>query len=690
MAVLNELSAGSISTGDISGTLLTEAQPNITSLGALSSLNVTTDISAAIVNATSLSGTLTTAAQSNIRSIGTLTNLVVTNTISTASVAASMLTGTVMSSYQPNITTVGTLTKLIVSSPVGIGVASPSCVFDIDTSEMSTAAMIRLTNGDTESKISIRVGGLLLSTNKSKVIIGSGANLQMTGGDIIGLERLDVSEISGAIVTPSQPNITKVGALEYFDVSYVGVGSPHSSGFRLNVFESLGRFVTLGTDAASMTVSVLNGDFTINPSTKRLAFWSDVDLVLNGGTIVGLQTLTSTTLTGTLQTPAQSFITSIGELASLTVSGATTLASLTANMLVYGSASIMHSLAIGSTLTIGGTSLSEQRLIELLALENTPSSSDGIVGGTPGEVVPNVALVVGAEKSLGSFSSLTAGSFVGTITTGYQPNITTVGNLTDLNVRGYLGVGTTAPMKQLEINSVTGDCLRLSFNKDYSTARADFSVDANGTLRIAPASGSVQIGSSNSAMPLEVGYSAFTMAAPYSYRTSAGANGVISPVTNPTSYNYSIRACGRILCTRSIDVMSDYRTKKNIKALSNEYCSFFVERTTPVSFNWIHGDPNRAFGYVAQELMRAGFPELVNLVPDESVHEEIDEDGFVSPEGVKYTISYEHIIPILAKNQQRLMRENTELRAKLDAMLSALQQNSIFNVIAGFIENVTP
>lgn len=70
--------------------------------------------------------------------------------------------------------------------------------------------------------------------------------------------------------------------------------------------------------------------------------------------------------------------------------------------------------------------------------------------------------------------------------------------------------------------------------------------------------------------------------------------------------------------------------------------------------------------------MRVGFPELVNLVPDESVQEEIDEDGYISPQGVKYTISYEHIILILATNQQRLMKENAELRSKLEAILILL------------------
>jgi hypothetical protein len=264
--------------------------------------------------------------------------------------------------------------------------------------------------------------------------------------------------------------------------------------------------------------------------------------------------------------------------------------------------------------------------------------------------------------------------------TAYQPNITTIGNLSTLNVSGYLGVGTTSPSKQLEVSSTSGGCLRLSYNG--TSNYADFTIDTSGNLTIAHAPltkiNALAIGSTtNSTMPIEVGYTAFTMTSPYSYRMNTGSSGVINPVSNPTSYNYSIRADGRVLCTGSIDVMSDRRLKKDIEPLTDDYCTAFVQDTTPISYYRVNGDPNKSFGYVAQELMRAGFSDLVNLIPEPSVKEEIDEDGFISPEGVAYNISYEHIIPILAKNQQRLMRENAELRAQLDKIMKMLASKEI-------------
>jgi hypothetical protein len=73
--------AGSATTA---GTVTTNAQPNITSVGSLTSLGVSGNITGAnvaggnLVSANFLNGTLTTAAQPNVTSLGTITSLVAT------------------------------------------------------------------------------------------------------------------------------------------------------------------------------------------------------------------------------------------------------------------------------------------------------------------------------------------------------------------------------------------------------------------------------------------------------------------------------------------------------------------------------------------------------------------------------------------------------------------------------------
>jgi phage tail protein X len=179
VAIPGNVTAGNVSGTLLTGTLTTAAQPNITSVGTLTSLAVTGNISGAnvtgthygaatgltsipganvtgtVANATYAvtAGTVTTAAQPNITSVGTLTSLAVTGNISGANVtgthygAATGLTsipganvtgtvanatyattagsattaGTVTTAAQPNITSVGTLTSVTVSANVTTG-----------------------------------------------------------------------------------------------------------------------------------------------------------------------------------------------------------------------------------------------------------------------------------------------------------------------------------------------------------------------------------------------------------------------------------------------------------------------------------------------------------------------------------------------------------------------------------------
>jgi hypothetical protein len=97
----------------------------------ISTLDISTaqfqDISIANgVTASTLTGTLQTPAQPNITSVGTLSSLNVTN-----GVTASTLTGTVQTPAQSNITSVGTLSSLNVSGNLGVGTTSPQYKLDV-------------------------------------------------------------------------------------------------------------------------------------------------------------------------------------------------------------------------------------------------------------------------------------------------------------------------------------------------------------------------------------------------------------------------------------------------------------------------------------------------------------------------------------------------------------------------------
>jgi hypothetical protein len=132
----------------VANTVLQNAQPNITSVGALASLSVSGNANvgnlstAGSITGANLTGTLTTAAQPNITSVGTLTSLSVTgnidagfinaNGVGLTNITAANIVGTVANANyaayagnvtiaaQSNITSLGTLTNLSVTGDVAI------------------------------------------------------------------------------------------------------------------------------------------------------------------------------------------------------------------------------------------------------------------------------------------------------------------------------------------------------------------------------------------------------------------------------------------------------------------------------------------------------------------------------------------------------------------------------------------
>jgi hypothetical protein len=60
---------------------------------------------------------------------------------------------------------------------------------------------------------------------------------------------------------------------------------------------------------------------------------------------------------------------------------------------------------------------------------------------------------------------------------------------------GNVGIGTTAPDKKLEINSATGDCLRLTYNDSNGSAAyyTDFAVSSAGILTITPSGAGITL-----------------------------------------------------------------------------------------------------------------------------------------------------------------------------------------------------
>ena len=126
------------------GTISTAAQPNITSVGTLSSLAVSGNIT----------GTIATASQTNITAVGTLSSLNVSGTVT-----ANAFAGTLSTAAQTNITSVGTLSALTVSGDVTVDTNT----LKVDTSNnrvgiLNASPDVTLDIGSATDSIHIPVG----------------------------------------------------------------------------------------------------------------------------------------------------------------------------------------------------------------------------------------------------------------------------------------------------------------------------------------------------------------------------------------------------------------------------------------------------------------------------------------------------------------------------------------------------
>jgi len=176
------------------------------------------------------------------------------------------------------------------------------------------------------------------------------------------------------------------------------------------------------------------GSVVVNSSLQNLGT-QDANLNMGTNNITNATSITATNLTGTLQTAAQSNITSVGTLTGLTVSG---------NIGVSGVYNI------DGTQVLSGTDLGTGIINS--SLQNLGTQDANLNMGT---------------NNITNATSITATNLTGTLQTVAQPNITSVGTLTSATITGDLtvdsdtlyidsagnnvGIGTTNPTGKLHI-----------------------------------------------------------------------------------------------------------------------------------------------------------------------------------------------------------------------------------------------
>ncbi len=124
---------------------------------------------------------------------------------------------------------------------------------------------------------------------------------------------------------------------------------------------------------------------------------------------------------------------------------------------------------------------------------------------TPGSASANKSLVLDSNSNISGINNISTSTLEGTLSTASQPNITSLGTLTSLNINGNLtgltelGLNTTTTGRTLLINNSDGNCLQLLYNTSSGivSAYVDILISAAGDLLLSASSGNVDITTHN-------------------------------------------------------------------------------------------------------------------------------------------------------------------------------------------------
>jgi hypothetical protein len=414
-------------TGTLTST--SNSQPNITSVGTLTSLAVTGNVTAGnvyansgAVVATTVTGTLTTAAQPNITSIGTLTSLIVTGNSNLGNVAtANIFSGdggllTNISVSAGNTIISGSSNSRVVSSGgnVTTSVAGNANILIV------TGTGVNVTGYLTSS------GDITGANSTANYFIGSGNNLSnIQGANVFGTvanatyasnagnaNTATTATTAGTVTTAAQPNITSVGTLTTLGVS----GTVTAAAFTANtgVFTGNGNGLT-NLAGANVTGTVANATYAVSAG--------------------------SATTAGTVTTNAQPNITSVGTLTSVTVTGNTISGNVYANTGTVGAQYLKGdgsnitniSVSAGSTIVNGTSNVS---------IPAPNGNVNTVVAGNTTVVVTGTGVnITGTLNATSTISGNFSGNLSGNVTTAAQANITSLGTLTGLTVSGTSNLG---------------------------------------------------------------------------------------------------------------------------------------------------------------------------------------------------------------------------------------------------------
>lgn len=349
------------------------------------------------------------------------------------------LYGEVLTNAQPFITSLGTLTGLGVQGNVtALGITSTQgFTGQIKTASQPLITGLGLLNG-------LDVGG-------SANITGALGVNTITADVAINTPILNATTINGTIGTAAQTNVTSVGNLTALAVD--GTTNLNeiivAGNIRANAARSQLAVNSLSTNSVIAATANVTSLANIEAITGNTATFAQ-DLLANNTLITydvtAARVIATAGINGTLETAAQPNVTSLGNLTTLHVTGNSIVDS---NVIVAGN--VQSKWILANVLATVGTffgnvstgNLSAAYIEGVLTTAFQPSINR--LGNLVSLNVDGDTILAGNVDMTSQFTRLSAntGSFNvinGYVATSFQPNITTLGTLTGLNVNGTVNV----------------------------------------------------------------------------------------------------------------------------------------------------------------------------------------------------------------------------------------------------------
>ena len=135
-------------------------------------------------------------------------------------------------------------------------------------------------------------------------------------------------------------------------------------------------------------------------------------------------------------------------------------------------------------------------------------------------------------------------------------------------------------------------------------------------------------------------------------QTKTSGSSTIGPIS---TVSLSLRTSSNVLIGGTLYITSDRRLKTDIVDVSLADSLKFVKDVSPSYFKMTN-KPDRQLGYIAQNIVKSGFGELVSAIPNENM--KAVEEGDV--EGYQLNVSYDRVCAHLhnvVKEQQSMIEK---------------------------------